>query len=104
MLHLSVGRQGTHDSLPELASHFSVSLDYGPESPLNTDPISFNNLKEKTELSISSGSREGRVTGGQGESSNDIVFAVPNASFDAASKPDATFEAMVGQSARGVSE
>ncbi len=98
---LSVGRQGGRDSLPELSSHFSVSLDYGPESPLNTDQISFNTLKERTELTLSGRSVEGGTTGGQGVSSNDIVFEVPT--LDVGSKPDVTFEAMVGQSARGVS-
>ena len=43
-----------------MASHFSVSLDYGPESPLNVDQISFNSLKEKVELVLTSGEEEGR--------------------------------------------
>ena len=38
---------------PDLASHFSVSLDYGPDSPLNVDQISFNSLKEKMEIILS---------------------------------------------------
>ena len=87
------------DSLPELSNHFSVSLDYGPESPLNVDQISFNNLKEKVEIAISG--EEGGVTGGQGEQSTDIVFHL-TAGKDVA-KPDVSFEAMVGQSSRGVS-
>ncbi len=45
---------------PDLASHFSVSLDYGPESPLNVDQISFNSLKERVELILASGEEEGR--------------------------------------------
>ena len=45
---------------PDLASHFSVSLDYGPESPLNVDQISFNSLKERVELILTSGEEEGR--------------------------------------------
>ena len=88
-----------HDSLPELSNHFSVSLDYGPESPLNVDQISFNNLKEKVEIAISG--EEGGVTGGQGEQSTDIVFHL-TAGKDVA-KPDVSFEAMVVQSSRGVS-
>ena len=44
---------------PDLASHFSVSLDYGPESPLNVDQISFNSLKERVEL-VLTGGEEGR--------------------------------------------
>lgn len=51
----------THDSNSsgaDLASHFSVSLDYGPESPLNIDQISFNSLKEKMELILTSGEEE----------------------------------------------
>ena len=43
-----------------MASHFSVSLDYGPESPLNIDQISFNSLKERVELILTSGEEEGR--------------------------------------------
>ena len=53
------GREGS-TSGPDLASHFSVSLDYGPESPLNVDQISFNSLKEKVELVLASGEEEGR--------------------------------------------
>ena len=44
---------------PDLASHFSVSLDYGPDSPLNVDQISFNSLKEKMEI-VLSGDEEGK--------------------------------------------
>ncbi len=97
----SVGKQN-RDSLPELASHFSISLDYGPDSPLNADQISFNNLKEKTELALSSESGGGSVTGGQGVSSKDIVFEASSGA-NVASIPGVTFESMVGQSARGVS-
>lgn len=32
---------------PDLTSHFSVSLDYGSDSPLSVEQISFNSLKEK---------------------------------------------------------
>lgn len=52
------GRENS-SSGPDLASHFSVSLDYGPDSPLNVDQISFNSLKEKIEL-VFSGEEEGR--------------------------------------------
>ena len=61
MLYFSVGpfsRDST--SGPDLASHFSVSLDYGPDSPLSVDQISFNSLKEKVELVLGSGEEEGR--------------------------------------------
>lgn len=52
MLHVSIlpiGRFGRDSSSsgPDLASHFSVSLDYGSDSPLSVDQISFNSLKEK---------------------------------------------------------
>ena len=47
---------------PDLATHFSVSLDYGPDSPLSVDQISFNNLKEKVELVLTT------------ESSDDVLF------------------------------
>ena len=36
-----------------------MSLDYGPDSPLNIDQISFNSLKERIEL-VFSGEEEGR--------------------------------------------
>ncbi len=32
---------------PDLTSHFSVSLDYGSDSPLSIEQISFNSLKER---------------------------------------------------------
>ena len=88
----------SRDSVPELANHFSVSLDYGPDSPLNTDHISFNNLKERVEIIISN---EGQ-SGGQGQSdpSNDLVFD-PRSGSDG--NPEVSFEAMVGQFSRDVS-
>ena len=89
----------SRDSVPELANHFSVSLDYGPDSPLNTDQISFNNLKERVEIIISS---EGQ-SGGQGQSdpSDDFVFNPRKGSEG--NNPEVSFEAMVDQSARDVS-
>ena len=39
-----------------------MSLDYGPESPLNVDQISFNSLKEKMEVILASGEEEGKQT------------------------------------------
>lgn len=45
----ALGRLGRDSSSsgPDLTSHFSVSLDYGSDSPLSVDQISFNSLKEK---------------------------------------------------------
>lgn len=46
---MNIGRFGRDGSSsgPDLTSHFSVSLDYGSDSPLSVDQISFNSLKEK---------------------------------------------------------
>lgn len=48
-LNALVGRLGRDSSSsgPDLTSHFSVSLDYGSDSPLNTDQINFDSFKEK---------------------------------------------------------
>ena len=91
------------ESAPELASHFSVSLDYGPESPLKTDPISFNSLKEKVELALS-GERGSVESGGQAErdSSNEVLVFV-EAEGIARHNPEVSFEEMVGKSSKGVS-
>ena len=42
---------------PDLTSHFSVSLDYGGESPLSADQISFNSLKDR----VSSGEEKLKI-------------------------------------------
>lgn len=46
-----IGRFGRESSSsgPDLTSHFSVSLDYGADSPLSVDQISFNSLKDRGE-------------------------------------------------------
>ncbi len=41
------GRDSSSSSRPGLTSHFSVSLDYGSDSPLSVDQINFNSFKEK---------------------------------------------------------
>ncbi len=52
-------------------------------------------------MEIAISGEEGGVSGGQGEQSEDIVFQA--AAGTGAARPDVSFEAMVGQSSRGVS-
>ncbi len=40
------GRFGREVTGPDLKSHFSVSLDYGPDMPVPEEQISFNSFKE----------------------------------------------------------
>ena len=91
------------ESAPELAAHFSVSLDYGPESPLKTDPISFNSLKEKVEL-VLGGEGGSAESGSQAErnSSNEVLVFVETEGI-ARHNPEVSFEEMVGKSSKGVS-
>ena len=47
---MCVGRFGRDNSTgPDLKSHFSVSLDYGSDTALPVEQISFNSFKEKME-------------------------------------------------------
>lgn len=68
-LYELTGRFGRESSSsgPDLTSHFSVSLDYGDDSPLSIDQISFNSLKEKA----SSGEERFQVNSGE----QDVKFS-----------------------------
>jgi len=84
------------DSSSEVSNHFSVSLDYG--SPLHQDQMSFDRLKEKAEVALS----DPEVgASGQGDTSSEMIVVMGGESSRGAA--DVSFDAVVGQSARGVS-